>query len=1076
MVVGKETLKHTSKVTPRLLPVVVDQIAASDPGHPYIYQPKSSRPQDGWGPISFGELANAINHVAHLMTKTVKMESKDKFPTVAYFGHNDVRIGIVTLAAIKAGCKAFFVSPRNTTEGQRRLFRETNCKHVWYAESFSSAVQTWTQGQDISCWQVPLEEQWLHAETSPFPYTKTYQEARFDPLVVLHTSGTTGFPKPIVVRQGGMAIADEYRVNLESGGEEFIWNYWKSHSTRLLCIFPPFHGVGVIVAFLTGPIYFDISVALPPSNHPLTAELALNCLLHSGSDATLLPPSIVEELTTSEKGLSTLEKLNYVSFGGGNLSQEAGDRLLEHGITPVNAIGSTENMAYVLYFQRDLKDWQYFHIDVEIMGGVWELRDEEDQAYELVFRRKDAYDPLNQACFYTFPDKMEWRTGDLYKAHPTRKNNWRYRGRADDVIVFSNGEKLNPVTIEAGLTGHPLIRGALVVGQDRFQPAIFLEPYTHPASEEEARRLIDEIWPLIEELNKQTVAHGRISRQLVALTDPDVPFPRTPKGTVSRVPANHLYRKRVDELFQRADIIDAADLLSLDASSHDAMLASLMTLLVDKMKISHIEANQDFFSAGMDSLQVLTLTRLLKASLEAAGFKASPDAIAPRRVYANSTPARLAQYLYALSRGQMGNTGNGQTSNGQGRQADFAVWEGLVAKYTENLPARQGQADKPKPLDEGQTILITGTTGSLGAYMLDILCRLPSVKSVIALNRGPDGGASRQPSINGDRGLTTDFSKVTFLCSDLGRTDLGVGKASYDELLETCDRIIHNAWPVNFNLSVATFEPYIRGVRHLVDFSSAAKKQVPIVFVSSIGSVQGWTRPEAVPEEALAAPGLAMMGYGLSKLAGSMILDAAYQQSGVPSASVRVGQIAGPRGEQGKWNPREFVPSMIASSVHMGILPADLGTIDVVDWMPVEDVAGTMLDLAGITQPKDVSDISGYFHLVNPHRVPWREMAQAIQEFYHDRIHKLVSFEEWLQALEGTASSSSGAVVDEASLDKNPAAKLLDTFRGFAQAKAAGKKQVFLETKRTVAQSKTAGGMRGVNAEMVKKWCRQWDL
>jgi hypothetical protein len=50
--------------------------------------------------------------------------------------------------------------------------------------------------------------------------------------------------------------------------------------------------------------------------------------------------------------------------------------------------------------------------------------------------------------------------------------------------------------------------------------------------------------------------------------------------------------------------------------------------------------------------------------------------------------------------------------------------EALVSKLTENLP--ECKSNKPKPLDDGQTIIIIGTTGSLGAYMLDRLCKLPS--------------------------------------------------------------------------------------------------------------------------------------------------------------------------------------------------------------------------------------------------------------------------------------------------------------------------------------------------------------
>jgi hypothetical protein len=49
------------------------------------------------------------------------------------------------------------------------------------------------------------------------------------------------------------------------------------------------------------------------------------------------------------------------------------------------------------------------------------------------------------------------------------------------------------------------------------------------------------------------------------------------------------------------------------------------------------------------------------------------------------------------------------------------------------------------------------------------------------------------------------------------------------------DRVIHNQWPVNFNMPVKYSEPYIHRVRNLADFSYKAVKRVPMVFISSIG-------------------------------------------------------------------------------------------------------------------------------------------------------------------------------------------------------------------------------------------------
>lgn len=47
--------------------------------------------------------------------------------------------------------------------------------------------------------EIPETDELLSTEPVPdYPYNKTFQEAASDPSCVLHTSGSTGLPKPIV--------------------------------------------------------------------------------------------------------------------------------------------------------------------------------------------------------------------------------------------------------------------------------------------------------------------------------------------------------------------------------------------------------------------------------------------------------------------------------------------------------------------------------------------------------------------------------------------------------------------------------------------------------------------------------------------------------------------------------------------------------------------------------------------------------------------------------------------------------------------------------------------------------------
>lgn len=44
------------------------------------------------------------------------------------------------------------------------------------------------------------------------------------------------------------------------------------------------------------------------------------------------------------------------------------------------------------------------------------------------------------------------------------------------MIVLSNGEKFNPLTMEIIIEGHPLISKVVVVNQSRFQAGLLVEP------------------------------------------------------------------------------------------------------------------------------------------------------------------------------------------------------------------------------------------------------------------------------------------------------------------------------------------------------------------------------------------------------------------------------------------------------------------------------------------------------------------------------------------------------------------------------------------------------------------------
>lgn len=507
-------------------------------------------------------------------------------------------------------------------------------------------------------------------------------------------------------------------------------------------------------------------------------------------------------------------------------------------------------------------------------------------------------------------------------------------------------------------------------------------------------------------------------------------------------------------------------MLSID--SEDAVLNSVMDLVENTLGAAAVvNEDTDLFSAGLDSLQVIRASRMLTAALGAHVLDiGSKDVVTPRAIYANPTPRRLALYVYSLVQG----TSPQDNDDVPERQIEknTSEMQALLDKYTSSLPS---PPLRPKPARKttSQTVLLTGTTGSLGAALFASLMRNPSVTNIICLNRASDGGLSKRPAVT-----PADTTTITFHRADLSAPSLGLPDSTYTTLLDSIDTVIHCAWPVNFNIPLSSFEPHIAGVANLVSLVSAAAKSAHIVFISSISEVSASSLP-VIPEAPLArehAFSSARGGYGQSKLVSSLLLDAARTNSRVSSSSIRVGQIAGPRTDEGRragvWSRAEWLPSIIASSIHLGILPSDLGASEVVDWVPVEDVVGMVCDVAGVNGANDVKQ--GYFHCVNPCPVKWRDLVPGIAGFYQDRIARIGGFAEWIAELEKSAGEEEGNQY----LKNNPGVKLLDTYRTMLA--GAGSVVPRLGMERTLEESGTMRRVGPITDVMMQRWCEDWQF
>jgi acyl-coenzyme A synthetase/AMP-(fatty) acid ligase len=88
--------------------------------------------------------------------------------------------------------KALLTSPRNSLAAHEKLVRTTGCKTVVTSDPIHPTVPAIVKQQDLKLLQIPSLEELCGKQYPPYRYDKPYEEAHGDPLVILHTSGSTG--------------------------------------------------------------------------------------------------------------------------------------------------------------------------------------------------------------------------------------------------------------------------------------------------------------------------------------------------------------------------------------------------------------------------------------------------------------------------------------------------------------------------------------------------------------------------------------------------------------------------------------------------------------------------------------------------------------------------------------------------------------------------------------------------------------------------------------------------------------------------------------------------------------------
>ena len=286
------------------------------------------------------------------------------------------------------------------------------------------------------------------------------------PAVMLHSGGSTGKPKAIVLSNGNfVTLVEQSRIVFD----ELVVG------DKCLSIMPIFHGFGLGVCVYT-PLCVGAECILIPQ---FKANEFDKILTKHKPEFVIGVPTLFEAMMKSERE-STL-KLNYIKYiisGGDTLSLSLEKRintfLKDHGATTgiVQGYGMSECLAAISLGLKNIPE--YGSIGVPFPGcyvGIFSPEDKEvpyGEEGEICISGPNVMlgyynnEKETNAALHIHEDGNVWlHSGDLGKMN---ENGFiRYTGRLKRLIVTS-GYNVYPVQIEELLETHPAIMQATVVG------------------------------------------------------------------------------------------------------------------------------------------------------------------------------------------------------------------------------------------------------------------------------------------------------------------------------------------------------------------------------------------------------------------------------------------------------------------------------------------------------------------------------------------------------------------------------------------------------------------------------------
>jgi acyl-coenzyme A synthetase/AMP-(fatty) acid ligase/nucleoside-diphosphate-sugar epimerase len=886
---------------------LVDYNAIHNASHPFCIQGKSGGELDTF---THGDFKVAVSNCVAWLKKNLKLGASanpnglTKNAPVALFMESNFGLVVHEFALLALGIPPLVLSVRLAPNAIMHLLKTTGASSFIVSQRLSgpakgalgalqaAGIDTFV-GEPYTTWVADKDT----VDLASLPTFEIPQNLD-DICLLLHSSGTTGLPKPIPI---------SHRMLMFSVSTAGFDTEEEAQGLNVSSL-PLFHGLGLVAPGMSMAV--GKTTVYPASDGIPNIISIIELIKATNARSLMTVPFLLDDVVNNEEGLKVLAGLDFVGTGGAALGAGVGDKLAAAGIKLLNFYGTTETGPLSLVFvPKDNYDWKYFRLRTDVNYSIADLEPKDGQKrYRLTVR------PFGDAEPFEISDQLI--RNDEYP-----ETDFAAVGRDDDIIILATGEKANPLILETMLTEAPQVKCAIAFGENQFNLGVVVEP-AQPLPEGGEEAFKDSLWPIVEAAGQKVDAYSVIpSKEAIVVVPNGVRVPRTDKGSIARKEVYALFAEEMKAVYENlAKAVGGADLKPLDLASLEADLKALVLEHSGlKVPADDVTSETSLFDLGLDSLQALKLRRVLTAAAGKTDALKSADLnklIPPEFVYLNPSVGQMASAL----KGEGGSTPGAIDPNAHKAVTKFAEEYALAGSATE---------EKGPSAKDNLVVVLTGSSGSLGSHAAASLAKNPKVRKVVCLTR--KGAAPFDKAAFEKRGITLSeeqWAKLANLEVDPTADKLGLDDMSYGFVQSTVTHVVHTAWPMNYLTTVPAFKYQFQFLRGLLQLATggqfAAKRR--FVFVSSIAAVAKLAlanggsliteRPVSAEE---AANGI---GYADGKLVCEKILEkvAVSHAGSIEVTSVRCGQMTGSRAS-GAWNADEQIPMIFRTAQNLGVLP-----------------------------------------------------------------------------------------------------------------------------------------------------------